>query len=144
MLTRILTFAVLSAPTIAMLLLSCGNVLLHHLHTVQKDGFHGALTSIYRTPKCRNMLANKGHLYLLAWRLTGSPVPLFSLCKCLAFSIPYIMQPVTVSNRCTLSQHAMECCFRCKLSSFLLRHRRFTCVQLTYTYLTANVQHLAP
>ena len=43
---------------------------------------------------------------------------LFSLCKCLAFSIPYIMQPIPVYNRCTLSQHATECCFRCKMSSF--------------------------
>ena len=31
----------------------------------------------------------------------GSPVPLFSLCKRLAFSIPYIIQPVSVYIRCT-------------------------------------------
>src|SRR5215210_5360940 len=46
---------------------------------------------------------------------SGSPVPLFSLYKCLAFSIPYTMQPIPVYNRCTLSQRVTERCFRCKL-----------------------------
>jgi hypothetical protein len=35
----------------------------------------------------------------VAWLIAGSPVPLFSLYKRLAFSIPYTVQPVAVYNR---------------------------------------------
>lgn len=76
-------------------------------------------------------------LYLFAklGLMPGSPVPLFSLCKCLAFSIPYTIQPVSVYFRCTLSQHATECCFRCILSSFRYLSKgslAFNSLTLTY------------
>lgn len=77
--------------------------------------------------------------------ITGSPVSLFSLYKRLAFSITYTMQPVTVYIRCTFfSQRVTETLLSMYSVKFSLPHQRFTCVQLTYTYLTANVQHLAP
>ena len=56
--------------------------------------------------------------YSCCLAIAGSPVSLFSLCKCLAFSITYTMQPVAVFIRCTLSQRVTERCFRCKWSRF--------------------------
>lgn len=76
--------------------------------------------------------------------ITGSPVSLFSLYKCLAFSITYTMQPVTVYSYCTFSQRVTETLILMYSVKFSLPHQRFTCVQLTYTYLSANVQHPAP
>ena len=86
----------------------------------------------------------------LAWRLTGSPVPLFSLCKGLAFSTPYTMQPSSVYNRCTFNNMWQNVAFDVKFQVFdtsskvHLRSTHFTLtLPLTFNTSSLRIKHLS-
>ena len=69
----------------------------------------------FHTP---SILSPVAFTYSFCLALSGSPVPLFSLCKRLAFSIPYTIQPVSVYIRCTHNNRRRNVAFDVNLQVF--------------------------